>query len=192
VAPTGSFQYEIPLDERNVSRFYLVVLDQQERYADGNVSVILRCPEAWFFSPPPDVCPTTPLTSDAAEQHFERGVMIWVQQEDRLYVLYADNQSSPKWEPFTDDWDEGEPVDDPSLVPPGGLYQPVRGFGLVWRDNPHVRQRLGWATGQEMGFGTVVQRTTLSKYNSTYIRALDGNVWHLGPERASWEKITVE
>jgi hypothetical protein len=192
VAPTGAYQYEITLDERNISQFYLIVLDQEDRYADGHVTVNLRCTESWFFSPAPDVCPTTPVVSDAAEQHFERGVMIWVEQEDRMYVLYGDDQFSPKWAVFTDEWDEGEPEDDPSLTPPGGLYQPVRGFGLVWREYPEVRERLGWATDQERGFGTVVQRTTLSKYNSTYIRAFDGNVWHLGPERASWEKIVVE
>jgi hypothetical protein len=37
-----------------------------------------------------------------------------------------------------------------------------------------------------------VQHTTLYKYNSTYLRALDGNVWLLGPEMSSWEKIVVE
>lgn len=26
---------------------------------------------------------------------------------------------------------------------------------------------------------------------SIYLRALDGNVWHLGPERSKWEKILV-
>jgi hypothetical protein len=63
---------------------------------------------------------------------------------------------------------------------------------LVWRQNPTVRERLGWAIDEETGFETIVQHTTLYKYNSTYLRALDGNVWHLGPEMSSWEKIAVE
>lgn len=191
VDATGYYTYKIDPGERNVSQFYLVVLDQAERYASAYLTVALRCPDPWFFSPAPDVCPTAPVSSNAAEQHFERGVMIWVEQEDWIYVLYGDDQFSPKWAAFTDEWDEGEPDQDPSLVPPSGLYQPKRGFGLVWRQHPEVRERLGWAIDQEIGFGTVVQRTTLPKYNSTYVRALDGNVWHLGPERSSWEKIRI-
>ena len=38
---------------------------------------------------------------------------------------------------------------------------------------------------------TVLQSTTQYKYNSIYLRALDGGVWHLGPERSSWAKLTV-
>jgi hypothetical protein len=92
---------------------------------------------------------------------------------------------------YADDWNEGDPEDDPTLTPPDGLYQPVRGFGLVWRTYSEVRDRLGWAVDQEVGFDTVIQMTTRYKYNSTYIQALDGNVWHLQPELSGWEKIQV-
>ena len=68
----------------------------------------------------------------------------------------------------------------------------MRGFGLVWRQNSDVRSRLGWAIDQETGFSAVIQGTMLFKYNSTYLRALDGNVWHLLAERSGWEKILVE
>jgi len=40
---------------------------------------------------------------------------------------------------------------------PNGLYQPVRGFGRVWRESQRVRQALGWATAEEMGFEAVIQ-----------------------------------
>ena len=40
---------------------------------------------------------------------------------------------------------------DPSIVPPWGYYQPLRGFGKVWRENPSVRGSLSWATEQERG-----------------------------------------
>ena len=65
----------------------------------------------------------------------------------------------------------------------------MSGFGLVWREYPEVRDRLGWAIGEEMAFDTTVQRTTLYKYNSVYMRGLDGRVWHLGPERSIWEVV---
>jgi hypothetical protein len=37
-----------------------------------------------------------------------------------------------------------------------------------------------------------VQFTSSPKYATTYIRAADGNVWKLLPERSGWEKIIVD
>jgi hypothetical protein len=192
VETTGSYTYEIPSHDRNYVWFQLYASDASSEYTVAAVTVQLRCPDPWFFSPPPEVCPTAPLASQAAEQHFERGTMVWIEERGVIYVLYGDNVHSPKWEGFTDEWDESQPESDPRLTPPDGLYQPVRGFGLVWRQNPRVRERLGWAIDQEMGFETILQHTTLFKYNSTYIRALDGNVWYLGPELSAWEKLMVD
>lgn len=197
VAPSGVYTYQISPDERNLSQFFLYVYDEADRGDSANLAVKLRCPVPWFFEPAPEVCASYAVLSNAAEQHFERGAMIWVEdtiwveQKCRIFVLYDDGQHSPKWESFSDEWDEGESDHDPSLTPPAGLYQPVRGFGLVWRERPQVRDRLGWAIDRETGFSTIMQVTTKFKYNSTYLRALDGNVWHLGPEMSSWEKITV-
>lgn len=191
VEPSGTFAYQIPPQERNWTMVQLYVFDEAENYAVASLTVLLRCPDPWFFSPAPDVCGTAPIASQAAEQHFERGTMIWVKELNRIYVLYQDI-NSPKWQAFQDEWDESQPESDPSIVPPEGLQQPIRGFGLVWRQNPTVRERLGWAVDRETGFDTIVQYTTLYKYNSTYLRALDGNVWHLGPEQGSWEKIAIE
>ena len=113
--------------------------------------------------------------------------MLWSAAEDRIYVLYAGGQD-PEWDAFTDEWDPGEPENDPDLLPPSGYYQPVRGFGLVWREQPGVRDRLGWAIDQEAAYQTAVQRTSYAKYNETYIRALDGAVWRLEAERSGWGK----
>jgi hypothetical protein len=150
--------------------------------------VALRCPDPWFFQPAPAVCGTVPVYSQAAVQQFERGTMIWVGERDIIFVLYDDG-AQPRYEGFTDEYDEGESADDPNIVPPEGLHQPVRGFGLVWRSYPQVRSRLGWALDHERGFDTVLQSTTQYKYNSIYLRSADGDVWHLGPERSSWDLI---
>ena len=192
VDTTGSYTYEIPSHDRNSISFQLYASDTADRYVAASLTLPLRCPDTWFFSPPSEVCPTAPIVSPAAEQHFERGTMIWIEEMNRIYVVYADDIHSPKWESFIDEWDESQPDRDPELTPPDGLFQPVRGFGLVWRQNPRVRDRLGWAIDQETGFETIVQHTTLFKYNSTYIRALDGDVWYLGPEQSTWEKIAAE
>ena len=119
-------------------------------------------------------------------------VMIWVGEEDRIYVLYDDTIYTDGWNAFTDEWQEGDPVDDPTIVPPPGFYQPQRGFGLIWREQPMVRERLGWAVAPEAGGDTAVQRTSYYKYNHTYLKALDNNVWHLFPERSDWEKLVPD
>jgi hypothetical protein len=116
---------------------------------------------------------------------------IWVEGQARIFVLYDDDRPSPKWQTFTDEWDESEPGGDQVIVPPDGFYQPVRGFGKVWREHPQARDRLGWAVDQEAGFDTIMQGTTRFKYNAIYLQALDGDVWHLGPEMSSWEKLPI-
>ncbi len=189
VEPTGSLDYTIPPETRNQDGFILVVSDEAGRTARVVTGVTLRCPDTWFFSPASDECPSGPaIFTDGAEQHFERGVMLWNRAEDRIYVLFED-KAYLDWKMFTDVWSEGDPESDPSITPPAGLYQPVRGFGLVWREEAGVRDRLGWAVDTEVGYPTAIQRTSRFKYNVTYVKALDGGVWELGPEGSEWSHI---
>ena len=189
VEPSGSMDYAIPAESRNWERFVLFVLDDADRVAQATLTVILRCPDSWFFSPAPDECPSSPpILTDGAEQHFEHGLMLWNRAEGWIHVLFDDGLQ-PAFKTFLDEWDEGEAELDPGIVPPAGLYQPVRGFGLVWREETGVRDRLGWAVDQEQGYPTATQRTSRYKYNVTYIKALDGGVWELGPEGSEWRHI---
>ena len=189
VSTTGSMDYHIDPGERNQTRFTLSVISATDEHLEETITIVLRCPDEWFFPGGPDECPSGPaVVSPGAEQHFEHGVMVWVGAMDRIYVLYDDSLHS-KWEIFTDEFEEGMPESDPTIVPPSGLYQPIRGFGKVWREKSGVRDRLGWATDQEAGFETAVQFTSRPKYNDTYIRALDGGVWKLEPEASGWSHI---
>jgi len=191
VEPNGSMPYAIPETWRNFEHFILYVSDAEGRTDQAYLYIPLTCPDTWFFEPAPADCPASPpLYSAGAQQVFEHGVMLWVGEEDRIYVIYDDGGVGA-WSAFTDEWDEGDPIDDPSIIPPPGFYQPIRGFGLVWREQPNVRERLGWATAPEQGYATAVQRTSRWKYNDTYIRALDGGTWRLGPEGGSWEYLSV-
>lgn len=191
VAPTGSMTYTISSGSRNYETFALFASGSGDfPYDAATLTLPLTCPFTWFFTPAPDVCPQeAALLSPSAEQQFEHGVMIWVGAEDRIYVLFDDTIYTDGWEAFEDTWQDGDPVDDPAIVPPPGFYQPQRGFGLVWRDAFMVRERLGWALAPEIGGNTAVQRTSYYKYNHTYLKALDNNVWHLLPERSDWEKL---
>jgi len=189
VAPTGSMHYTIPDEARNWEGFVLYVYNDADQQARADLTIYLRCPDAWFFSPPPDICPSGPaLFTDGAEQHFEHGLALWNRSEDRIYVL-IDHGLSQSWRAFEDTWEESMPESDPALSPPGGLYQPIRGIGRVWREEFGIREQLGWALGPEVGYGTAIQRTSRFKYNDTYIKALDGGVWKLGPEGGSWHYL---
>jgi hypothetical protein len=186
VGPSGSLQVAISPERRNYDTYALYVYDESGVVAHETTQVALRCPDRWFFSPAPDICPIGPaIITDGAEQHFERGTMLWVSAEDRIYVLFDDGQL-PRWSAYSDEWDEGEPPKDEGIEPPPGLQQPVRGFGLIWREESTVRERLGWAVDAERGYETALQWSSHVRYPVLYIRALDGGVWELGPNGSAW------
>jgi len=114
--------------------------DAQGLDARETLEIELRCPDVLFFEPAPDGCPAgPPMVTDGAEQHFQRGVMVWDWAEDRIYALFADAQD-PAWRAYGDRFDEGEdPASDPSVEPPAGRYQPIRGFGKVSRADQRAR-----------------------------------------------------
>lgn len=189
VQASGTMSYTIKDFERNPIPFLLYAGREGAETAQAGVTITLTCPDVWFFSPAPDGCPANAaLISDAVEQPFEHGIMVWVKEQDQIYAFF-DDPTSPKWNIYTDHWSDGDPIDDPTIEPPAGLYQPVRGFGLIWREEPDVRSRLGWAVKPEAAFSTAYQTTSRFKYNDLYLGALDGNVWRMLPERSGWEKV---
>jgi hypothetical protein len=85
--------------------------------------------------------------------------MFWVEPVAQLWVLSLETNadgSDPKriWSVYEDTFIEGEAEIDPEIVPPEGLYQPERGFGKLWRENPEVREAVGWALEVELGHTT--------------------------------------
>lgn len=185
----GTHNYTVPDWERNPIYFMLDAYDTVTgNHVAAGVVINVICPETWFFYPPPDGCPTAPTYSPASEQPFEGGFMIWVGTQDRIIVLFADG-NYPKVSNHVDEWDGGAICD--LGPPPAGMFHPVRGFGYLWCAEPTIRDRLGWALEPETGYETILQSTTMVKYNHTYLRAADGNVWHLLPESSGWEKIPV-
>lgn len=114
-------------------------------------------------------------------QPFERGVMFWRSDTRQIYALATSGQF---WQ-LADSWSDGMPVDDPALAPPGGMSQPVRGFGLVWRSNTAIRDALGWATlpeAQYDGFWQDFERGSLFRGDNGRIYALfTSEGQHSGP-----------
>ncbi|MCU0474832.1 MAG: hypothetical protein MUC99_01735, partial [Anaerolineae bacterium] len=87
-----------------------------------------------------------------AEQVFQQGRMFWLEPTRQIWVLLETSPGVGVWQVYDDRFAEGMAEFDPSIVAPEGLYQPVRGFGLIWRGNPEVRDTLGWATDGEFGY----------------------------------------
>lgn len=160
--------------------------------ASATVSAVIRCPDKYFFPNPPAGCPSGPGTlQPMAAEHFEHGVMVWVSGENAIYILYSDG-ISPRWANVPNQWTQGQPESDPSLVPPAGLYQPVRGFGMAWRANgptlgQYVRNRLGWATEPETALTGGSQCDTTPKYSNCFISGPGGITYWLKPEFSGWQ-----
>ncbi len=72
--------------------------------------------------------------------------MFWRGDTKTVYVFLGG--ATGDWYEFEDTWQDTDPTPAP-LGAPAGLYEPVRGFGKIWRDYPGLRQSLGWATDQE-------------------------------------------
>lgn len=92
-----------------------------------------------------------------AQEDFEHGYMFWIQATKDIWVLMPpkDASSAGEWRIYKDTFVDGEPEIDPTLVPPGAsLYQPRRGFGKLWRNNPDIKAALGWGKTPEFGINT--------------------------------------
>jgi hypothetical protein len=104
----------------------------------------------------PDVFPT-PIMGQlyVAQQSFQNGEMIWLEPIGQIWVLTTNDEGIQTWINKDDAFEDGMPESDPSLVPPSeGLIQPIRGFGMLWRNDPSIQELLGWATGEEVGYMT--------------------------------------
>lgn len=86
------------------------------------------------------------------QQSFERGELIWRSNG----IIYA-FPSTGTYYAIPDIWTDGIPETDPNLVPPDGLIQPIRGFGLAWRSNDILKNALGWAINGENQYPSYIQ-----------------------------------
>jgi hypothetical protein len=185
---------------RNPSMFLTAYDAKDNQVSSQSVTIPWPCAYDYFFEIQSDVCPSGGATNtSAAEQLFQDGRMIWLEQaqtggaaiQSQILVFYADG----KYEQYEDTWTDAEPESDPAIVPPAGLHQPVRGFGKIWRENPGVRDRLGWATAPEQGFDTQWQQQIRESIPSVaFVRTLDGQViqihgwgWKSG---GNWQLVT--
>ena len=124
----------------------------------------LITPHATMVEPTSQPTPTSeifpsPVTKEIfiAEQEFEMARFFWLEPAERsqsIWVLFYEKDSplKGKWGIYEDTFEEGEVSLDPNIVPPEGFLQPIRGFGKLWRNNPEIREDVGWALEREFGY----------------------------------------
>ncbi|MEZ4635696.1 MAG: hypothetical protein R2873_31060 [Caldilineaceae bacterium] len=100
-------------------------------------------------------CPAAaPELTQMARQPFQRGQMIWRADTQTVYVLYENGV----WQSFEDTFVEGDVESDPALIVPADTFQPIRGFGKVWREQlGGPGAAVGWATLPESGISGTTQ-----------------------------------
>jgi hypothetical protein len=139
------------------------------RLVDSRFGADLGCPQA------------VALSSGAAWQPFEQGRLLWREDLNLIYVLEtADNKVTA----VGDKWSDGDDPFDPAIVPPTGFYQPVRGFGQIWRERAGVRASLGWALSEELGFTATIQQFDRAEvwYNldeATFVIVYNNNTYQI-------------
>lgn len=165
VAPSGTLTVELPHTLFPDPTITLIARDEQGEEVIEAITVTWPCQYTYFFASPASDCPRLgtchcPLYdatyTSAAEQLFEGGRMLWLEEvhagetvfEKVIFALYDDGRG----EHFADTWTPDQPDSDPTLEPPEERFQPMRGFGKLWRENADVRARLGWALALEEGF----------------------------------------
>ena len=116
--------------------------------------------------------------------------MIWVQQQRSIYTFY-DSARAPRWEVFQDSYTDDQPETDPSLnaQAPPYTWQPRRGFGLIWRSKPGVRDRIGWAVREwEEPYAIQVQ---IAMDGAIFLADPHGGIIGLQPGGRDWDRYTA-
>ncbi len=116
-------------------------------------STLIPATETPSIPPTVDVRPTATLGQiQVAEEVFEHGRMFWIQPRQQIWVMYDNGQGSGQWQVYENTYADGEPESDPGIVPPEGKYQPLRGFGKLWREHTELKDKLGFGLTPEFGY----------------------------------------
>lgn len=191
--PSGP--HTLPIDAAAMTNLLLELrVFGNNNEAVGSTTVMLYCDEdEWFFGGPPTTCPAGPaIETAAAYQQFEHGLMFWLERGlwwepgEMIYVLYdTPNQTFEAFPEYALP-NSDAPMPEVEYDPPEGLLVPESGFGLVWRENSWIRQRLGWALAPEAGFSTTAQREFTQDGAYLYLLDFDEQLVVLNFYNGTW------
>jgi hypothetical protein len=136
------------------------------------------CPYTTYIT---SKCPNSQVTTDIVMQTFEKGFMLWRKDTKEIYILL---NNGTFWN-FYDTW-AGEAL--PQETPPTGLLQPQMGFGKIWLDYPYVRSGLGWATGSETAYSSLIDSVSgvSASTSQIFLHLSSGRAVGLNPYADTW------
>jgi len=149
----------------------------------------------WFFTPAPSDCAQIIVNTWTVVEHFEHGLMFWLQARGQTYILIDNATTAKPYLNAVDTSGRTYPPSDPSLIPPSGLFQPVLGFGKFWRGAVsgygNVRTQLGWATDTEVGYSAFYQcNTATGEAARCYLSGPNGEIYSLSMGNTLvWDKL---
>ena len=110
-----------------------------------------------------------------------------INPDANVVILYdAESDSGVRWQTVPVHWDPSLPEEDPAVVPPSGFHEPVRWLGRAWREEPRVRELLGWATGEPVDMGSRVYDCEAREHGRCYMPGPDDTIYALEPDGARW------
>jgi hypothetical protein len=116
------------------------------------------------------------------EQSFQGGIMLGRGDTDRIYALV---RYSGRYESFANSWRPGEVLPPAGQRPPG-TFEPLRGFGKIWRNEPSVKLQLGWPVYEERAaLGTLqpyAGGTLIRSAGGIAYALLDDGTWRVLPD----------
>jgi hypothetical protein len=173
-SPTGSWSVTLPDYYSGQANFMIFADDASGTRAQSSLSVRIVCNFTYFFPSTPEMaCPQTDVGEvQAAFEIFENGYMLWRGDNSDIYVLLNTGEVRV----IKDRW-QGEIITFPEQ-PPAGLYQPMRGFGRVWVDDPALRMEIGWAVTLEQGY-TMNYQLSSDFSPRLYVNWPDGTVIYM-------------
>ncbi|MBI5880117.1 MAG: hypothetical protein HZB53_20910 [Chloroflexi bacterium] len=157
----------------------------------ASVRVFMQCRgfREWFMANPPLRCPVnTAQFSQAAFQRFDHGFMVWTAQPDAFTVFNdgtpqtVDTYTAVRLKPGA------SPDNRTGETPPAGRFEPLSGFGMLWRgefvDVPAARARLGWALEREYAFtsGHQCELTAYPRLWNCYLGGPNEKVYLMRPD----------
>jgi len=95
-----------------------------------------------------------------ASQQFQGGSMAWIGDTAPVIYVFYNNGTFQR---FDDTFNSAVDSESGGETPPAGLFEPVRGFGKVWRNSELVRASLGWALAAETTANVVALDFTLGR-----------------------------
>jgi hypothetical protein len=185
IAASGSMALSVPEKYVTAVTYYLGASDANGVILGTYATVGIICPYDEYIA---SECPLTHDYVPAAYEPFEGGYMVWRGDTREIYVLYDDGRYKTYYEIYQDTWNEGEPINIEETPPPG-LLAPVRGFGKLWASQPGVRDILGWATTEEIGYTMLIETVRVGRHGLTeiYFELPDHRVVLLHGYPTNWE-----